>query len=81
MEDQNDFFDKNFNWNNHVHLAEWADVLLMAPLTANTLAKMASGTCDSVLLATYLSARRKTIVAPAMDLDMFAHDELTRQYR
>lgn len=68
-----DFFDKNFNWNNHVHLAEWADVLLMAPLTANTLAKMASGTCDSVLLATYLSARSKTIVAPAMDLDMYQH--------
>ena len=68
-----DFFDTNFNWNNHVHLAEWADVVLIAPLTANTLAKMASGTCDSVLLATYLSARSKTIVAPAMDLDMYQH--------
>jgi len=68
-----DFFDKDFNWNNHVQLAEWADVLLIAPLTANTLAKMASGVCDSILLATYLSARSKTIVAPAMDLDMYRH--------
>lgn len=68
-----DFFDADHNWNNHVHLAEWADVLLIAPLTANTLAKMATGLCDSVLLATYLSARSKTIVAPAMDLDMYQH--------
>ncbi len=68
-----DFFDANFNWNNHVHLAEWADVLLIAPLTANTLAKMASGLCDNVLMATYLSARSKCIVAPAMDLDMYQH--------
>jgi len=68
-----DFFDADHNWNNHVHLAEWADVLLVAPLTANTLAKMASGLCDNILLATYLSARAKTIVAPAMDLEMFRH--------
>ncbi len=68
-----DFFDANFNWNNHVHLAEWADVLLIAPLTANTLAKMASGLCDNILMATYLSARSKCIVAPAMDLDMYQH--------
>jgi phosphopantothenoylcysteine decarboxylase/phosphopantothenate--cysteine ligase len=68
-----DFFDNNNNWNNHVHLAEWADVLLIAPLTANTLSKMASGGCDNVLLATYLSAKSKTIVAPAMDLDMYQH--------
>ncbi|PBQ34285.1 bifunctional phosphopantothenoylcysteine decarboxylase/phosphopantothenate--cysteine ligase CoaBC [Sphingobacteriaceae bacterium] len=68
-----DFFDANFNWNNHVHLAEWADVLLIAPLTANTLAKMANGICDNSLLATYLSAKTKTIVAPAMDLDMYQH--------
>ncbi|MGZ3901561.1 MAG: bifunctional phosphopantothenoylcysteine decarboxylase/phosphopantothenate--cysteine ligase CoaBC, partial [Bacteroidia bacterium] len=69
-----DFFDSNNNWNNHVHLAEWADLLLIAPLTANTLSKMANGVCDNVLLATYLSARSKTIVAPAMDLDMFQHE-------
>ncbi len=68
-----DFFDADFNWNNHVHLAEWADVLLIAPLTANTLAKMASGLCDNVLMATYLSAKSKCIVAPAMDLDMYQH--------
>lgn len=68
-----DFFDASHNWNNHVHLAEWADVLLIAPLTANTLAKMAGGLCDNILLATYLSAKTKTIVAPAMDLDMYQH--------
>lgn len=68
-----DFFDANFNWNNHVHLAEWANVLLIAPLTANTLAKMASGLCDNVLMATYLSAKSKCVVAPAMDLDMYQH--------
>lgn len=68
-----DFFDANFNWNNHVHLAEWADLMLIAPLTANTLAKMANGLCDNVLLATYLSAKSKCIVAPAMDLDMYKH--------
>jgi len=68
-----DFFDASYNWNNHVHLAEWADLFLIAPLTANTLAKMASGICDNVLLATYLSAKSKTIVAPAMDLDMYKH--------
>lgn len=68
-----DFFDSDFNWNNHVHLAEWADIMLVAPLTANTLAKMAHGLCDNMLLATYLSAKSKTIVAPAMDLDMYQH--------
>lgn len=68
-----DFFDSDFNWNNHVQLAEWADLFLIAPLTANTLAKMASGLCDNVLLATYLSAKCQCIVAPAMDLDMYKH--------
>lgn len=68
-----DFFDANHNWNNHVRLAEWADVLLIAPLTANTLAKMAIGASDNILLATYLSVRSKTIVVPAMDLDMYRH--------
>jgi phosphopantothenoylcysteine decarboxylase/phosphopantothenate--cysteine ligase len=68
-----DFFDGDFNWNNHVKLAEWADLMLIAPLTANTLAKMASGLCDNILLATYLSAKSKTMVAPAMDLDMYQH--------
>lgn len=68
-----DFFDATGQWNNHVHLAEWADVLLIAPLTANTLAKMATGQCDNLLTATYLSAWKKTTVAPAMDRDMYLH--------
>jgi phosphopantothenoylcysteine decarboxylase/phosphopantothenate--cysteine ligase len=68
-----DFFDTNFNWNNHVQLAEWTDLFVIAPLTANTLAKMATGLCDNVLMATYLSAKSKCIVAPAMDLDMYKH--------
>ncbi len=68
-----DFFDANFNWNNHVHLAEWADLMLVAPLTANSLAKMASGTCDNILLAVYFSMRGKVFVAPAMDLEMYRH--------
>ncbi len=68
-----DFFDENNNWNNHVHLAEWADVMIIAPLTANTLAKFATGLCDNVVTACYLSARSKVFVAPAMDLDMYQH--------
>lgn len=60
-------------WNNHVELGLWADMVLMAPATANTIAKMANGLCDNLLLATYLSARCITYVAPAMDLDMYAH--------
>lgn len=68
-----DFFDSNHNWNNHVHLAEWADIFVIAPLTANTLSKFANGICDNILCATYLSARSPIIVAPAMDLDMYKH--------
>jgi phosphopantothenoylcysteine decarboxylase/phosphopantothenate--cysteine ligase len=60
-------------WTNHVDLGLWADIFLIAPLTANTLAKMANGLCDNLLLATYLSARCPVIVAPAMDLDMLNH--------
>lgn len=60
-------------WTNHVDLALWADCLLVAPATANTIAKMAHGICDNLLLATYLSAKCVTFVAPAMDLDMYAH--------
>ncbi len=67
------FFDKNNNWNNHVALAEWADLILIAPLTANSIAKMATGVCDNVLLATYFSSKSKIMVAPAMDLDMYQH--------
>jgi phosphopantothenoylcysteine decarboxylase / phosphopantothenate---cysteine ligase len=60
-------------WNNHVELGLWADAFVIAPASANTLAKMANGICDNLLLATYLSARCKVFVAPAMDLDMFKH--------
>lgn len=73
-----EFFDSNQQWNNHVALAEWADVLLIAPLTANTLAKMATGICDSLLLTVYLSAKTTTIVAPAMDLDMYKHSSVIK---
>ncbi len=68
-----DFFDSNNNWNNHVALAEWADAIIVAPLTANTLAKFATGICDNIVTACYLSARNKVFVAPAMDLDMYQH--------
>jgi len=65
-------------WNNHVEYGLWADIFLIAPLTANTLSKMASGSCDNLLLATYLSMKTKTIVAPAMDLDMYVHPTTLR---
>ncbi|WP_430966233.1 bifunctional phosphopantothenoylcysteine decarboxylase/phosphopantothenate--cysteine ligase CoaBC [Spongiimicrobium sp. 2-473A-2-J] len=60
-------------WNNHVELGLWADLMLVAPATANTLSKMANGTCDNLLLATYLSAKCPVFFAPAMDLDMYKH--------
>ena len=68
-----DFIDQQQNWNNHVELGLWADLLLIAPASANTIAKMAHGICDNLLLATYLSAKCPTMIAPAMDLDMWAH--------
>lgn len=69
-----DFFDpEDGRWNSHVSLGEWADAYLIAPATANTLAKMACGIADNLLLTTYLSARCPVFVSPAMDLDMFAH--------
>ncbi|MFT3885644.1 MAG: bifunctional phosphopantothenoylcysteine decarboxylase/phosphopantothenate--cysteine ligase CoaBC [Flavobacteriales bacterium] len=58
-------------WNDHVHLARWADVMLIAPASANTLGKMAHGLCDNLLLACYLSAECPVFVAPAMDLEMY----------
>ncbi len=64
---------ENVRWNNHVALALWADYILIAPATANTLAKMADGTCNNLLLATYLSAKCPVFFAPAMDLDMYKH--------
>ncbi|MCS6930149.1 MAG: bifunctional phosphopantothenoylcysteine decarboxylase/phosphopantothenate--cysteine ligase CoaBC [Saprospiraceae bacterium] len=60
-------------WNNHVELGLWADAYLIAPATANTLAKMANGLCDSIVTAVYLSARCPVFVAPAMDVDMWHH--------
>jgi phosphopantothenoylcysteine decarboxylase/phosphopantothenate--cysteine ligase len=60
-------------WNNHVELGLWADRMLIAPCSANTLSKMATGLCDNLLMATYLSARCPVAVAPAMDLDMWTH--------
>lgn len=69
-----EFFNpENGEWNSHVSLGEWADMLLIAPATANTIAKMTTGIADNLLLTTYLSARSKVAVAPAMDLDMYAH--------
>ncbi len=60
-------------WNNHVELGLWADVMLIAPVTATTLAKATHGICDNIIVATYLSARCPVLFAPAMDLDMWAH--------
>lgn len=69
-----DFYNpENGDWNNHVSLGEWADYYLIAPASANTLAKMTTGTADNLVLTTYLSARCPVIVAPAMDCAMFKH--------
>ena len=65
--------DENEEWNSHVELGLWADFMVVAPATANTLAKMTSGVCDNLLMATYLSAKCKVYFAPAMDLDMYLH--------
>ena len=68
------FFEKNTGqWHNHVELGLWADLFLVAPLSANTLAKFAQGGCDNLLTATYLSCRCPVMLAPAMDLDMYQH--------
>lgn len=67
-----DLFDEE-SWSNHVMLGRWADLMIIAPLSCNTLAKMANGHCDNLLLATYLSATCPIVVAPAMDEDMWHH--------
>ena len=73
-----DFFHStDGTWNNHVELGLWADAMVIAPASANTLAKMAHGICDNLLLATYLSARCPVFFAPAMDLDMYRHPSTT----
>jgi len=73
--------DDNAVWNNHVDLALWADLFLIAPATANTLSKMANGTSDNLLLATYLSAKCPVYFAPAMDLDMYKHPTTLRSFK
>ena len=65
--------EENPRWNDHVKLALWADLFLIAPATANTLSKMCQGVCDNLLIATYLSSKCQVYFAPAMDLDMFKH--------
>ncbi len=61
------------SWHSHVDMGQWADLMLIAPATAATLAKMATAVCDNLLITTYLSAKCPVLIAPAMDLDMFAH--------
>ncbi len=71
------FFDSDKSellWNNHVELALWADYIVIAPATANTISKMITGNCDNLLLGVYLSAKCPVYIAPAMDLDMYKHD-------
>lgn len=71
------FVKETGEWTNHVDLGKWADIFVIAPCTANTLAKMANGYCDNLLLATYLSADCPVYFAPAMDLDMYTHHTST----
>lgn len=68
-----DFIDADNNWINHVEYAKWGDIFIIAPLTANTLSKLATGLCDNLVIATYLSCTCDTFIAPAMDLDMYQH--------
>jgi len=72
-----DFFAENGTWNSHVEQGSWADLFILAPLTANTMAKMASGMADNLLIAIYLSAKCPVMFAPAMDLDMYKHPSTT----
>jgi phosphopantothenoylcysteine decarboxylase/phosphopantothenate--cysteine ligase len=74
-----DFFDpENGAWNSHVDLGLWADAMVIAPATANTMGKMVAGVADNLLITTYLSARCKVFVAPTMDLDMYQHPSTQR---
>lgn len=73
-----DFYNENGTWNSHVEMALWADVMIVAPCTANTLAKMTHGMCDNLVIATYMSAKCPVFIAPAMDLDMYAHPSTTQ---
>lgn len=72
------FFDSGSGqWNSHIELGSWADLFIVAPATANTIAKMAYGIADNLLLATYLAARCPVIIAPSMDIDMLNHRATT----
>ncbi len=73
--------DENAEWNNHVDFGLWADMMLIAPATANTMSKMATGNSDNLLLATYLSAKCPVYFAPAMDLDMYNHSSTHQTFR
>lgn len=73
--------DENEKWNNHVELGLWADLMVIAPATANTLSKMANGICDNLLLAAYLSAKCPVYFAPAMDLDMYIHPSTIASFK
>lgn len=74
-----DFFTANTGeWHSHVDLGLWADAMIIAPATASTIGKMANGIADNMLITTYLSAKEKVFIAPAMDLDMMAHPSTTR---
>ena len=68
-------------WNNHVDIANWADLFLIAPATSNTISSMANGNCNNLLLATYLSSKCPVIIAPAMDLDMYEHTSNKKNLR
>lgn len=73
-----DFYSDNGTWNSHVEMALWADVMIVAPCTASTLSKMVHGLCDNLVIATYMSAKCPVFIAPAMDLDMYAHPSTTK---
>jgi phosphopantothenoylcysteine decarboxylase / phosphopantothenate---cysteine ligase len=73
--------DKNAEWNNHVELGLWADLMVIAPATANTMSKMTNGNCDNLLIATYLSAKCPVYFAPAMDLDMYKHPSTLASFK
>ena len=72
------FNERSGQWHSHVNLGLWADAMIIAPATASTIAKMANGVADNLLITTYLSMKAPVFVAPAMDLDMYAHPSTTR---
>jgi phosphopantothenoylcysteine decarboxylase/phosphopantothenate--cysteine ligase len=76
-----DFFREDGEWNSHVEMGNWADLFVIAPVTATTMAKMVSGLPDNLLIATYLAAKCPVIFAPAMDMDMFRHPSTQKNIR